>query len=143
MTPELLAHLSPKQSEAWGRCETVRHGMDCDADIRQMTRHDLPEALLELAQTNRDFRECVKSHQKANAELEVIWAAVDAAPCWSNCSSRKRGTPIPFERFKNPICKGAWVLGTACGRCEKCEFTRLPMALEPDPCDCWKSRLPK
>jgi hypothetical protein len=30
----------------------------------------------------------------------------------------------PFETFKNPTCRGSYVLGTACGHCEKCAWER-------------------
>lgn len=31
---------------------------------------------------------------------------------------------IPFELFTTPICKGASVFGTECGKCEKCVYVR-------------------
>jgi hypothetical protein len=30
----------------------------------------------------------------------------------------------PWETFKSPTCRGSYILGTACGRCEKCEWER-------------------
>lgn len=30
----------------------------------------------------------------------------------------------PFETFTKPTCRGSYVLGTACGHCEKCEWER-------------------
>jgi hypothetical protein len=30
----------------------------------------------------------------------------------------------PFETFKHPTCRGCYALGTACGKCEKCEWER-------------------
>ena len=70
MTPELLALLTPEQQEVWRI-----HGI-----ASYMPSAYVADALLELAQMKRDFRDCVKSHQKANAELEMLWAAVADAP---------------------------------------------------------------
>jgi len=36
---------------------------------------------------------------------------------------------IPYETFKNPVCKGDFGLGTACGHCEKCEYVQKQEAV--------------
>lgn len=30
----------------------------------------------------------------------------------------------PFETFKRPTCKGSFVLASACGNCERCDWER-------------------
>lgn len=37
---------------------------------------------------------------------------------------KERNQQIPYNTFKNPVCKGDFALGTACGHCEKCEWIR-------------------
>lgn len=38
------------------------------------------------------------------------------------------GARPPFETFTKPTCRGSYVLGTACGRCEKCAWERVQMS---------------
>lgn len=37
--------------------------------------------------------------------------------------------------YNKPVCRGSWVLGTACGRCERCEDARpgKPLPVAPNP----------
>lgn len=39
--------------------------------------------------------------------------------------------------YNKPVCRGSWVLGTACGRCERCEDARpgKPLPVAPNPQD--------
>jgi hypothetical protein len=37
----------------------------------------------------------------------------------------------PFETFKGATCKGCYTLGTACGKCEKCEWERAQVGFSP------------
>tara|TARA_R110000868_G_scaffold116264_1_gene309753 strand:- start:558 stop:869 length:312 start_codon:yes stop_codon:yes gene_type:complete len=75
LTPEQVAEIRQDNERIWSEeADTRRLG-----NVRLLLS-DRADALLELAQVKRDFRDCVKSHQKANAELEMLWAAVADAP---------------------------------------------------------------
>ena len=39
----------------------------------------------------------------------------------------------PFEKFKGGICRGCYSLGTACGKCERCEWEQNLQALQSKP----------
>ena len=39
----------------------------------------------------------------------------------------------PYETFKKPTCRGCYALGTACGKCEKCEWERKQIGLAQNP----------
>lgn len=41
-----------------------------------------------------------------------------------NAYRYKKRKVIPYHTFTKPVCRGSLLLGTACGKCEKCEWER-------------------
>lgn len=147
MTPELLAHLTPEQQEAWERCQKAtpgpwHHAGDCVRDEHDL---DLMDSVLQM--------QWKRSH-------DDIWTEEDVACGWKERPAQ--------ERIRNAAFAALARLGYPAALLElaqtKQALAGLRAAVEREQhavgcgyrfaavvngveargfCDCWKSRLPK
>ena len=88
---------------------------------------DYPET--ELCQRNIDAITAIKQAQQAQAEVMVdMTPPATARDKWmyeqGRLAERDPRTHVIEQAQDEGVCKGAWVLGTACGTCSKCIATK-------------------
>jgi len=109
MTPELIAHLTPEQREAWERCDRYEEACCTDnetdsGDVHVMCGTDLPPALLELAQTKAELAALQAEAELQKTRQVMMWWSegdwcVDAAPEDYRGPVLREGTAIHKSRL--------------------------------------------